>query len=124
MQGNTAFAGTADAAAPATVQQCATPVEKYTDEQVRQFVIALEDPFDPREIKWRVTNTTSDRRRGQVIAYADPRAYTDRLNALFTVRGWTREYTVQVIQNFERKERREWRWHHLGKDRGDLQGDD
>lgn len=105
MQGNTAFAGTADAASPATVQQCATPVEKYTDEQVRQFVIALEDPFDPREIKWRVTNTTSDRRRGQVIAYADPRAYTDRLNALFTVRGWTREYTVQVIQNFERKER-------------------
>jgi hypothetical protein len=105
MQGNTAFAGTADAATPVSVQPSATPVEKYTDEQVRQFVIALEDPFDPREIKWRVTNTTSDRRRGQVIAYADPRAYTDRLNALFTVRGWTREYTVQVIQNFERKER-------------------
>jgi hypothetical protein len=105
MQGNTAFSGTADAASPSTVQQCATSVEKYTDEQVRQLVIALEDPFDPREIKWRVTNTTSDRRRGQVIAYADPRAYTDRLNALFTVRGWTREYTVQVIQNFERKER-------------------
>jgi hypothetical protein len=40
-----------------------------------------------------------------VIAYADPRAYTDRLNALFTVRGWTREYAVQVIQNFERKDR-------------------
>ena len=54
-----------------------------------------------------MTNTTSDRRRGQVIAYADPRAYTDRLNALFTVRGWTREYAVQVIQNFERRERGE-----------------
>src|ERR1700740_1498696 len=105
MRGNTAFAGTADEASPATVQQCATPVEKYTDEQVRQFVIALEDPFDPREIKWRVTNTTSDRRRGQVIAYADPRAYTDRLNALFTVRGWTREYSIQVIQSVERMER-------------------
>lgn len=82
-----------------------SPIEKYNDEQVRQLVIALEEPFDPREIKWRVTNTSADRRRGQVIAYADPRAYTDRLNALFTVRGWTREYTVQVIQNFERKER-------------------
>jgi hypothetical protein len=80
-------------------------LEKYTGEQVSQVVAALADPFDPREIKWRVTNTTSDRRRGQVIAYADPRAYTDRLNALFTVGGWTREYTVQVIQNFERKER-------------------
>jgi hypothetical protein len=65
MQGNTAFAGTADAASPRTVQQCATPGERYTDEQVRQFVVALEDPFDLREIKWRVTNTTSDRRRAR-----------------------------------------------------------
>jgi len=96
MQETMPIAGTAERSAP---------VEKYNDEQVRQFVIALEEPFDPREIKWRVTNTTADRRRGQVIAYADPRAYTDRLNTLFTVRGWTREYTVQVIQNFERKER-------------------
>jgi len=88
----------------ATVERPA-PIERYNDEQVRRFVTALEEPFDPREIKWRVTNTTADRRRGQVIAYADPRAYTDRLNDLFTVRGWTREYTVQVIQNFERKER-------------------
>ena len=105
MQANTAIAGTADAMSPAAVLQHARGFEKYTDEQVRQLEAALENPFDPSEIKWRVTNTTSDRRRGQVIAYADPRAYTDRLNALFTVRGWTREYAVQVIQNFERKDR-------------------
>ena len=105
MQANTAIAGTADAMSPAAVLQYARGFEKYTDEQVRQLEAALENPFDPSEIKWRVTNTTSDRRRGQVIAYADPRAYTDRLNALFTVRGWTREYAVQVIQNFERKDR-------------------
>jgi hypothetical protein len=105
MQANTVIAGTADAMSPATVRQHASGLEKYSDEQVRQLEAALENPFDPSEIKWRVTNTTSDRRRGQVIAYADPRAYTDRLNALFTVRGWTREYAVQVIQNFERKDR-------------------
>ena len=105
MQANTAIAGTADAMSPAAVLQHAPGLEKYSDEQVRQLEAALENPFDPSEIKWRVTNTTSDRRRGQVIAYADPRAYTDRLNALFTVRGWTREYAVQVIQNFERKGR-------------------
>jgi hypothetical protein len=97
MQGNAAIAGTADATSSATPQPRAPVAEKYTDEQVRQLVIALEDPFDPREIKWRVTTTTSDKRRGQVIVYADPRAYTDRLNALFT------DYLVQVIQNFERK---------------------
>jgi hypothetical protein len=35
------------------------------------------------------------------VAYADQRAYTDRLNALFTPLGWTREYAVQTVQNFE-----------------------
>ena len=99
---------------PANVPQYPPALQKYTDEQVRQFVAAIENPFDPGEIKWRVTNTSSDRRRGQVIAYADPRAYTDRLNALFTVRGWTREYAVQVIQNFERKDR--------GKDEATISG--
>ena len=97
MEANTATAGTAHAPSPATIT--------YTVEQVRELEAALENPFDPSEIKWRVTNTSSDRRRGQVIAYADPRSYTDRLNALFTVRGWTREYAVQVIQNFERRDR-------------------
>src|SRR5580698_5899578 len=114
MQANTTIAGAADATSPAAVLQYASGLEKYTNEQVRQLEASLEDPFDPREIKWRVTNTTSDRRRGQVIAYADPRAYTDRLNALFTVRGWTREYAVQVIQNFERKDR--------GKDEATISG--
>jgi hypothetical protein len=40
-----------------------------------------------------------------MLAYADPRAYTDRLNDLFTPLGWTRDYNVQTVQNFERKER-------------------
>jgi hypothetical protein len=74
-------------------------------------VAALEDPFDLSEIKWRVTNTCrvggpkGPRDRGQMLAYADPRAYTDRLNDVFAPSGWTRDYNVQMGQNFERKER-------------------
>ena len=37
------------------------------------------------------------------MAYADQRAYTDRLNFVFGEWGWTRTYDVQVAQNFERK---------------------
>src|SRR5574341_1486720 len=76
-----------------------------------ELIAALEEPFDPADIKWRVTNTvtTGSRNgpvlRGQVLAYADPRAYTDRLNELLGPAGWTRDYVVQVAQNFERKER-------------------
>ena len=49
-------------------------------------------------------NTTKNRLpvRGQVIPYADQRAYTDRLNALFTPAGWTRRYAIHTCANFER----------------------
>jgi hypothetical protein len=53
-------------------------------------------------IEWRVTNTSHEGRRGQIVPYADPRAYTDRLNALFTPAGWTRRYTINTSANFER----------------------
>ena len=49
-----------------------------------------------------VTNTTNDKKRGQIVPYADSRAYTDRLNALFTSQGWTREYKVQTMTNITR----------------------
>jgi len=61
-------------------------------------------PFPPSLIEWRVTNTTKNQQpvRGQVIPYADQRAYTDRLNALFTPAGWTRKYAIHTSANFER----------------------
>ncbi|MHB1698560.1 MAG: Rad52/Rad22 family DNA repair protein [Acidobacteriaceae bacterium] len=65
----------------------------------------LEEPFDPSEIKWRVTHTTQDGRRGAVIAFADPRAYTDRLNQIFTPTGWTRSYAVTTISAVSRMKR-------------------
>src|SRR5215469_18304479 len=99
MATNIATAAPSPALIPAAVQ--AAGGKEYTDEQVRELVAALEEPYDPSEIKWRVTNATKDKTRGQVIAYADPRAYTDRLNAIFTVRGWTRKYGVETINNVE-----------------------
>ena len=104
MESNGLIAENAAAGIPFSVATSnAVSGKQYTDEDVRRIVAALEQPFDPREIKWRVTNTTADKRRGQMIAYADPRAYTDRLNELFTVRGWTRDYSIETINNVERK---------------------
>src|SRR5438105_1517739 len=89
----------------------ATPALLFTPERLKELVAALEEPFDVADIKWRVTNTSQigtrdgPRFSGQMLAYADPRVYTDRLNNLFTPSGWTRDYSVQLVQNFERKER-------------------
>src|SRR5258707_15582211 len=86
---------------PATL---APGVLQVPEERVKQLVAALEVPFDPSQIEWRVTNATNNqqRARGQVVPYADQRAYTDRLNALFTPAGWTRKYTIHTTANFER----------------------
>jgi hypothetical protein len=72
--------------------------------RVKELVAALEVPFDQSQIDWRVMNTTKGQQpaRGQAVPYADQRAYTDRLNALFTPAGWTRKYTIHTSANFER----------------------
>jgi hypothetical protein len=40
-----------------------------------------------------------------MLPYADPRAYSDRLNDLFTPAGWSRKYTVQASAPVERPRR-------------------
>src|SRR6516164_788355 len=67
-----------------------------------KLLLELETPFSPDQVQWRVTNTTNDKKRGQVVPYADPRAYTDRLNALFSPQGWTREYKIETMSNITR----------------------
>jgi len=66
---------------------------------VKELLAELEVPFSPDQVQWRVTNTTHDKKRGQVVPYADPRAYSDRLNVVFSPQGWTREYKVETISN-------------------------
>jgi len=76
--------------------------ERFSREKVKELVAELEVPFENSAIEWRVTNTGQEGKRGQIVPYADPRAYTDRLNALFTPAGWTRTYSVSTSANFER----------------------
>jgi len=74
---------------------------------VTKLLAELEIPFPPDQVRWRVTNTTKDKKRGQIVPYADPRAYTDRLNALFSPQGWTREYKIETMNNITRMKKGE-----------------
>jgi len=60
-------------------------------------LVRLEEPFASKDVKWLVAATSRDGRKGRVTPYADPRAYTDRLNHIFTASGWTREYAVHTV---------------------------
>ena len=82
----------------------ATGVLQVPVERFEELVAALEVHFDRSQIEWRVINTTKNQQpaRGQVVPYADQRAYTDRLNMHVTPAGWTRKYTIHSSANFER----------------------
>jgi len=74
-------------------------------EELAAILRALEIPFDANVVQWRVTEWTEDGTRGLMMPYADPRAYSDRLNNLFTPAGWTRRYTVQTSAPVQRSKR-------------------
>ena len=88
------------AAAQPAIQQVA-----FSKEESGRLLSALAQPFDPSVIKWvvKATSGKDGKRRGLVTAYADPRAYSDRLNQLLTPLGWTQEYSMHVVQDFQRK---------------------
>ena len=75
---------------------------KFTETEREKHFAQLETPFDPAQIKWRVMRTSDDRRSGAILPFADPRAYTDRLNQLFTPAGWTRQYTISTVPSLTR----------------------
>jgi hypothetical protein len=66
-------------------------------QEIADVLLRLQEPFDPDEVKWLVAATSRDGRKGRVTPYANPRAYTDRLNEVLTTSGWTRQYTVHTI---------------------------
>jgi hypothetical protein len=76
--------------------------QQFSPEKIKELAADLEVPFEPSVIEWRVTHTAQGQSRGQIVPYADPRGYTDRLNVMFSPAGWTRKYSVHASANFER----------------------
>ena len=86
---------------PSGIREVSGP--QFIPGEIRELISKLEVPFGPSCIEWRVTNTSKNGKpRGQVIPYANQRAYTDRLNQLFTPAGWSRKYAVHTSANFQR----------------------
>src|SRR5271170_5738300 len=70
-----------------------------------EALLRLEEPFSPKDVKWLVAATSRDGTKGRVTPYADPRAYTDRLNEVVTASGWSRQYSVHTISSLTRVRR-------------------
>lgn len=77
----------------------------HANEELKEALVALAIPFESVLVQWRVTEWSDDGTRGLMLPYADPRAYSDRLNDLFTPAGWSRKYTVQASAPVQRSRR-------------------
>lgn len=75
------------------------------NEGLPELLQALSIPFDLAVVRWRVTEYSDDGTRGLMLPYADPRAYSDRLNDVFTPAGWSRKYSVQASAPVQRSRR-------------------
>ena len=78
---------------------------KFSEADREKLFAQLETPFDPAQIKWRVVRRSSDRRTGLLFPFADPRAYSDRLNQLLTPAGWSCEYSISTVPSLTRVDR-------------------
>src|SRR5215467_15174401 len=85
--------------------QGSDPAQPNRKDQLDEMLRALAIPFDFPVVQWRVTEWSEDGKRGLMMPYADPRAYSDRLNDLFTPAGWTRKYAVQGSASVQRSKR-------------------
>src|SRR5260370_4716767 len=81
------------------------PMPQLANEEFDQVLRALEVPFDTNLVQWRLTEWSEDNTRGLMMPYADPRAYSDRLNSLFSPAGWTRRYSAQASAPVQRSPR-------------------
>jgi Rad52/22 family double-strand break repair protein len=82
-----------------------TPSPVSLPQSLDQALQALAIPFDLTVIQWRVTEYSDDGTHGLMLPYADPRAYSDRLNDVFTPAGWSRKYAVQASAPVQRAKR-------------------
>jgi hypothetical protein len=83
----------------------ATQLQPISNEELDRLLSALQVPFDLNLVQWRIMEWSEDGKHALMTAYADPRAYSDRLNSLFTPAGWTHKYNVQVSAAVQRSKR-------------------
>lgn len=81
------------------------PRESSRNAGLHDLLQALSIPFDLAVVQWRVTEYSDDGTRGLMLPYADSRAYSDRLNDVFTPAGWSRKYSVQASAPVQRSRR-------------------
>lgn len=75
---------------------------RLTSGQRAKLIENLCDPFSVSTIRWLVVDRNANGTKGKLLAYADARAYTDRLNDVVGAAGWSESYSVNALEGLSR----------------------
>lgn len=76
--------------------------QPITREQWDEIALQLREPFDPRDVDFRVQGKANEQTgRAQVVAYIDARVVQDRLDAVVGAGNWSFDWTPLVIEKGE-----------------------
>jgi len=67
----------------------------------KEIAKALQAPFPPEEVQWKVQTRSRDKRRGLVVAYIDARAVLNRLDEVVGPEGWHDSYDILADRHGE-----------------------
>jgi|SRR5665213_208924 len=83
--------------------------QKVTEFRVKEIIAKLEEPFDPELIYYKPQAINKAKDKAIAAAYADPRAYSDRLNEAVGANGWSRHYEVSTINPIAGPDPKDWK---------------
>lgn len=75
---------------------------RLTAVQRAKLIENLCDPFPVSLIRWLVVERSTNGGKGKLLAYADARAYTDRLNDVIGAANWSESYSVSTLEGLSR----------------------
>lgn len=77
--------------------------------RIKEILNQLEEPFDPDLIYFKPQAINNAKDKAVAAAYADPRAYSDRLNEVVGANGWSRHYEVSTISPIPGPDPKDWK---------------
>jgi hypothetical protein len=80
-----------------------------SEQRMQEILDKLEEPFDPELIYFKPQAINKPKDKAVAAAYADPRAYSDRLNEVVGAGGWSCHYEVSNISPISGPDPKDWK---------------
>lgn len=84
-------------------------MQLLSEARVKEILDKLTEPFDPDLIYWKPQAINKAKTSAVAAAYADPRAYSDRLNEVVGPDKWSTHYAVTTIGPIAGPDPKDWK---------------